>query len=209
MSSRDDRGPVSENAPTTTGGHRVRDLIVTENITLDGVIDASAGWFDPAGAEDVDRSDQLAALAEQREAAGAFLVGRRTFEQMRSYWPGQVGHDESGVAEYLDRVHKHVVSTTLEDPGWEPTTVLRGPLAEDIAALKAAPGADIVTTGSITLVHALIAQGLVDEYRLFVYPVVVGRGARLFEDATDVPPLHLVESRPFRAGVVLLRYRPA
>src|SRR3954451_7850820 len=113
MSSRDDRGPVSENAPTTTGGHRVRDLIVTENITVDGVIDASAGWFDPAGADDADRSDQLAALAAQREAGDAFLVGRRTFEQRRSYWPDQVGRDESGVADYLDRVHKYVVSTTL------------------------------------------------------------------------------------------------
>jgi len=187
----------------------VRDLVVTENITLDGVIDASERWFSPAGGDDVDRSDQTAALTEQREAADAFLTGRRTFEQMRGYWPAQVGRDETGVAAYLDRVQKYVVSSTLEDPGWEPTTVLRGPLANEIAALKAAPGADIVVTGSITLVHALVAEGLVDEYRLFVYPVVVGRGARLFEDAAGVPPLALVESRAFRSGVVLLRYRPA
>src|SRR3954451_24823158 len=188
---------------------RVRDLVITENITLDGVIDASEGWFSPANAGEQDMSDLVAALAEQREAADAFLVGRRTFEQMRSYWPDQVGRDESGVAGYLDRVHKYVVSTTLEDPGWEPSTVLRGPLEDDVAALKAEPGADIVTTGSITLVHALIAAGLVDEYRLFVYPVVVGAGARLFEDASGHPPLTLVEARAFRAGVVLLRYRPA
>jgi dihydrofolate reductase len=187
----------------------VRDLIVTENVTLDGVVDASAGWFDPAGGDDVDRSDQLDALTGQREAADAFLVGRRTFEQMRSYWPGRTDDDDTGVAAYLERVHKYVVSATLEDPGWEPATVLRGPLEDDVAALKAAPGADIVTTGSITLVHALIAAGLVDEYRLFVYPVVVGAGARLFADATGHPPLTLVEARPFRAGVVLLRYRPA
>ena len=186
----------------------MRDLIVTENITLDGVIDASAGWFGPSGAGDADDSDQIAAIAEQREAADAFLVGRVTFEQMRSYWPDRAD-DESGISAYLDRVAKYVVSTTLGDPGWEPTTVLRGPLEEDIAALKAEPGADIVTTGSITLVHALVATGLVDEYRLFVHPVVVGRGARLFEDATNVPPLERVESRPFRSGVVLLRYRPA
>ncbi len=184
----------------------MRDLIVTQNITLDGVIDASAGWFGPAGAEDADHSDLIAALATQREAADAFLAGRRTFEQMRSYWPKQTD-DDTGVAAYLDTVHKYVVSRTLEDPGWEPTTILRGPLDEDIADLKAAPGADIVVTGSITLVHDLIAQGLVDEYRLFVYPVVLGRGARLFEDATNVPALELVESRAFRSGVVLLRYR--
>jgi dihydrofolate reductase len=187
---------------------RVRDLVITENITLDGVIDASAGWFAPAGAGDVDSSDQIEAIAEQREAGDAFLVGRRTFEQMRSYWPNRTD-DETGVSAYLDRVEKYVVSTTLDDPGWEPTTVLRGPLADDIAALKAASGADIVTTGSITLVHALIAEGLVDEYRLFVYPVVVGAGARLFPDGAGHPRLDLVEARPFRSGVVLLRYRPA
>ena len=184
----------------------MRNLIVTENITLDGVIDAAGGWFGPAGTEDVDESDQIAAIAEQRAGADAFLCGRVTFEQMRGYWPQQTD-DETGVGAYLDRVEKYVVSRTLEDPRWEPTTVLRGPLAADIAALKAAPGADIVVTGSITLVHALIAQRLVDEYRLFVYPVVLGRGRRLFEDATEMPALALVESRAFRSGVVLLRYR--
>ena len=184
----------------------MRDLIVTENITLDGVIDAAGGWFAPAGTEDVDESDQIAAIAEQREAADAFLTGRVTFEQMRGFWPTRAD-DETGIAGYLDRVRKYVVSRTLGDPGWEPTTVLRGPLEHDIAQLKAEPGADIVVTGSITLVHDLIAQGLVDEYRLFVYPVVLGRGARLFEDATNVPALELVESRAFRSGVVLLRYR--
>jgi dihydrofolate reductase len=105
-------------------------------------------------------------------------------------------------------VPKYVVSSTLEDPAWEPTTVLRGPLEDDVAALKAAPGADIVVTGSITLVHDLIAAGLVDEYRLFVYPVVVGRGARLFADGTRLPSLRLLATRPFRSGVVLLRHRP-
>src|SRR3954454_13745375 len=188
--------------------HSVGDLVITENITLDGVIDASGNWFAPAGGGDVDRSDQEEALAEQREAADAFLVGRRTFEQMRSYWPNRTD-DETGVSAYLDRVAKYVVSTTIDDPGWAPTTVLRGPLDEDVAALKAAPGRDIVTTGSITLAHALVAQGLVDEYRLFVYPVVLGTGARLLPAGAGPPRLDLVEARPFRAGVVLLRYRPA
>jgi dihydrofolate reductase len=187
----------------------MRDLIVTENITLDGVIDAADDWFGPAGTGDADQSDMIAAIAEQREAADAFLTGRVTFETMRSYWPKLVGDDETGVAEYLNRVPKYVVSSTLEDPDWGPTTVLRGPLEEDIAALKAAPGADIVVTGSMTLVHALGAAALVDEYRLFVYPVVVGRGTRLFPDGARVPRLDLAETRPFRSGVVLLRYRVA
>jgi dihydrofolate reductase len=183
----------------------MRKLIVTENITLDGVIDASEGWFASTDA-DADRSDVVEAIREHREAADAFLVGRRTFEQMRGYWPQQTD-DPTGISEYLDRVAKFVVSTTLAEPGWENTTVLSGPLAEEIAQLRNAPGADIVCTGSITLVDALITAGVVDEYRLFVYPVVLGRGRRLFDGATGVPALRLVEARPFRSGIVLLDYK--
>jgi dihydrofolate reductase len=80
---------------------------------------------------------------------------------------------------------------------------------DEIQALKSKPGGDIVTSGSIALAHALVAAGVVDEYRLFVYPVVLGRGARLFADGTEVPRLRLVETRPFRSGIVLLRYRGA
>jgi dihydrofolate reductase len=177
----------------------MRDLIVTENITLDGVIDASAGWFDPANAED--QSDLIAALAEQREAADAVLTGRTTFESMRSYWPQQTD-DQTGVSEYLNRVHKYVLSSTLEAPQWEPTTILRS--FDEIAALKQADGGDIVVTGSLTLVPELMRRELVDEYRLFVYPTAVGEGQRLF---TRPLSLRLVETRAFRAGVVLLRYR--
>jgi len=106
----------------------MRDLIVTENITLDGVIDATEGWFAPAGDDaDVDESDVVDVIREHREAADAFLVGRVTFEQMRGYWPLQTD-DATGISDYLNRVSKYVVSGTLEDPGWEPTTVLSGPL---------------------------------------------------------------------------------
>ena len=183
----------------------MRDLVVTENITLDGVIDASEGWFSPAEDGDVDQSDVIAALREQSEAADAVLFGRVTFEEMRGYWPHQ-GDDTTGIRDHLDRVAKYVVSSTLVDPKWQNTTVLGGDLLNEIRRLKSAPGRDIVTTGSITLVHCLVAAGLVDEYRLFVHPVVLGRGRRLFTDA-DVPDLELVQTRPFRSGVVLLRYR--
>jgi dihydrofolate reductase len=172
----------------------MRKLVVTENITLDGVIDASEGWFAPAGAEEVDQSDLSAALREQADAADALLVGRVTFEEFRGYRPLQTD-DDTGVAEYLNNVSKYVVSSTMKDPGWERSTVLSGDLEENVRELKGRSGKDIVVTGSITLVHELIPLGLVDEYRLFVYPVVVGRGARLFEDATNVPTLKLVETR--------------
>ncbi len=90
----------------------MRDLIITENITLDGVIDAAEGWFAPAGDEDVDQSDIIAALAEQREAADAFLVGRTTFEEMRGYWPHQTD-DPTGITDYLNRVSKYVHPVVL------------------------------------------------------------------------------------------------
>ena len=187
----------------------MRDLIITENITLDGVVEATDNWFGPAGSPpEVDQSDHERAIREQREAADAFLVGRVTYEQMRSYWPQQT-EDTTGISDYLNKVNNYVVSTTLRDPQWEPTTVLRGAVDEVIRSLKSLPGKDIVTTGSITLVHRLIAAGLVDEFRLFVYPVVVGRGRRLFPDGTSLTTLHPVENRRFRSGVTLLRYRTA
>ncbi|MEV0697986.1 dihydrofolate reductase family protein [Saccharopolyspora sp. NPDC050389] len=182
----------------------MRKLVVTENITVDGVIDMACGWFDPLD-NDGDQSDITAALTEQREAADALLVGRNTFVDFREFWPKQTD-DTTGVSDYLNAVDKYVVSSTLTEPGWQNSTVLRGPLVDEVAALKAAPGRDIVATGSIRLVHALIAANLVDEYRLFVFPVAVGHGARLF-DSTNVE-LELLETRPFVSGVVLLRYAP-
>jgi dihydrofolate reductase len=187
----------------------MRTLAVTENITLDGVIDAAEGWFGPAGTDDeVDRSDLEEALREQREAADALLVGRVTFEQLRGFWPERTD-DPTGTSEYLNRVPKYVVSRTLREPGWANSTVLSGELAEEVAALKSRDGRDIVATGSMDVVRQLVREGLVDEYRLFVYPVVLGRGQRLFDGATGMPRLELVETRRFRSGVVLLRYGPA
>lgn len=139
-------------------------------------------------------------------AADAFLVGRVTFEQMRGFWPKQT-EDTTGVSDYLNRVSKYVVSSTLHDPDWVHSTVLSGDLDEGIRELKSQPGGDIVTTGSITLVHRLVAAGLVDQYRLFVYPVVLGSGARLFAEATSVPGLQLDQAQPFRSGIVALTYQ--
>jgi dihydrofolate reductase len=155
--------------------------------------------------DEVDQSDINEALRKQAGAADAVLLGRVTFEEMRGYWPLQTD-DETGVTEYLNSVAKYVVSSTMKDPEWERSTVFSGDLEVDVRDLKGKAGKDIVVTGSITLVHELIRLGLVDEYRLFVYPVVLGRGARLFEDATSVPKLKLVDGRPFRSGVVLTSY---
>ena len=182
-------------------------LVITENITLDGVIDLSDGWFTPAtGAEE--EADHLAVLHEQDRTADAMLLGRRTFEDFRGYWPQQTS-DPTGISDYLNRATKLVVSATLAEPGWENTVVLHGSVVDEVNRLKAQPGRDVVCTGSIRLARSLVQAELVEEYRLFVYPTVVGRGRRLFPDGTAVPRLRLLESRSFRSGVVLLRYEPA
>jgi dihydrofolate reductase len=186
----------------------MRELIVTENITVDGVIDMAKGWFDPAGPPGVDTSDLQQVLREQGAASDALLLGRQTFEDFRGYWPLQTD-DTTGTTDYLNQVAKYVVSSTLQDPEWENTTVLRGDPIEEVRALKAMPGdLDIIATGSMQLVTALVASGLVDEYRLFVYPFVAGEGQRLFADATELGALRLVEAQSYRSGVVQLRYRP-
>jgi dihydrofolate reductase len=183
-------------------------IVVTENATLDGVIEQVGDWFSPAGDDtETDDSDILATLREQMRTEAALLLGRKTFESFRGYWPAQPG-DTTGITAHLNRVSKYVLSSTLDEPAWENTTVLRGELAEEVRALKARVGGEIGVTGSITLVHGLIAAALVDEYRLFVYPLAVGRGRRLFEDTTNVRRLELVQAKPYRSGVVLLTYRP-
>ena len=186
----------------------MRTLAITQNTTVDGSIEMLGDWFDPQGQAGVDNSDLIEEIHRQDERADAFLVGRRTFEDLRGYWPG-LEDDPTGVSAYLDQVQKYVVSSTLTEPGWQRTTVLGGDPVEQVRALKEQPGADIVVTGSITLCHALIGAGLVDEYRLFTYPVVQGRGRRLFPDGAAAAQLRLVEGRVFRSGVTYSRYAQA
>lgn len=181
-------------------------LVVTENVTLDGVVDLSDDWFRPAGADGAHDRELEAELRRQDETCDAMLLGRRTFEAFRSYWPAQ--HDDTtGITAQLNSVTKYVVSSTMDDPGWQNSVVLRGPLADDVARLRDAPGADLVVTGSVSVVHRLVAAHAVDEYRLFVHPAVGAAGRRLFE-VSEPGALRLEEARPFASGVVLLRYVP-
>ena len=181
----------------------MRTLAITQNITADGSIEMLDDWFDAQG--QADQSELLEENRRQREAADAFLCGRQTFTDLRGYWP-TLTDDRTGVTAYLNGVSKYVVSSTLGDPEWENTTVLSGDPVEQVRELKSAPGADIVVTGSITLVHALVRAGLVDEYRLFLVPVVQGRGRRLFPDGHDLTGLRLVEAAAYRSGGGFLRY---
>jgi dihydrofolate reductase len=181
----------------------LRTLAITQNMTLDGAIEMLDDWFDPQG--QADSSDLLEELHRQDRTTDGFLVGRQTFEDLRRYWP-QLTDDPTGIADYLNRVRKYVVSSTMTDPQWQNSTVLSGDPVAEVGALKEQPGQDIVATGSITLCHALIGAGLVDEYRLFVYPVVQGRGRRLFPDGFHDVKLRLVEANAFRSGITYSRY---
>lgn len=178
----------------------MRDLIVTENITLDGVIDAQGEWFSPYGGDDI-----TAVNREHMAAADAALLGRVTYKEFAGYWPAQTD-DTTGVSDYLNRTTKYVVSSSLTTVAWQNTTILSGPLTDSIATLKRQPGKDIVATGSVTLVQSLLRENLIDAYRLFVHPVVLGHGRRLFPDGID-SKLRLTDTKTFRSGIVLLSYR--
>ena len=183
----------------------MRRLAMTQNVTLDGSIEMLGDWFNPRGQAGQDNSDLLEEVHRQDSKADGLLAGRRTFEDLRGYWPRQ-SDDPTGITRYLNRVQKYVVSSTMTDPEWQNSTVLSGDPVEEVHALKELPGQDIVVTGSIMLCHTLIEAGVVDEYRLFVYPVVQGRGRRLFPDGLALPELRLLEAKAFRSGTAYWRY---
>lgn len=180
----------------------MRTLAVTQNITLDGRIEMLGDWFDPQ-----DQDEKLAAeLQRHDEQNDAVLLGRQTFEDFRGFWPLQTD-DTTGAHDHLNQVQKYVYSSTLTDPQWQNSTVLTGDLGRVIPELKQADGQDIVVTGSIQLTHALFSAGLVDEIRLFTYPVVQGRGKRLFPEEFAAPEVERLDTRTFSAGVTYASYR--
>lgn len=182
----------------------MRRLLLTENITADGRIEMLDDWFDPSPTGEI--QDWLDAMDRLGASSDAVVLGRQTFEDFRGYWPD---HTDEPAGAYLDQVQKYVVSSSMSDPQWHNSTILPGDPIEEVRRLKAAEGADITLTGSITLAHAVLAAGLVDEIRLLVFPAVQGRGRGLVAEGTAFPSLELLESQTFRSGVVLLRYEVA
>jgi dihydrofolate reductase len=167
-------------------------IVVSENITLDGVIQ------DPAGDEGFkhggwvghvqDRPAVGKAVLDDAMGAEAELYGRHTYEYLAARWPSR----EGALADRLNTMPKYVVSSTLEDPEWNNSTVLKGDVAEQVAKLKQELDGEIVVPGSIQLVRTLLEHDLVDELRLLVYPVVLGSGERLFQESDDAKPLRLL-----------------
>ena len=179
----------------------MRTLAITQNVTADGAVEMLGDWFDPT-AEDGQVTEAMNRFTERSDA---LLLGRRTFEDFRGFWPKQTD-DHTGITDELNRVQKYVVSSTMTDPQWQNSTILSGDWLARVAELKKQPGGDIGVTGSIRVCHALIEAGLVDEYRLFVYPVVQGRGRRLFPEGFEADRLRVVDVAGFDSGVTLLHY---
>jgi dihydrofolate reductase len=192
----------------------MRKLVVLEYVSLDGVIQAPghagedpAGGFEHGGWTAPFMGDHRRYVAESFHAADAFLFGRLTYEIFADYWP-TVTDPADDIARALNTRPKYVASTSLTDPAWAGTTVLGGELAAEVAKLRSQPGREVLVVGSSQLVQTLMANGLVDEYRLMVHPIVVGGGKKLFRDGAAITPMQLVDLRATASGLVLLTYRP-
>jgi dihydrofolate reductase len=186
----------------------MRKLIVTQFVSLDGVMEGPGGENPDLGAWtfQFDRGDDGNQFKlDEVMAADALLLGRRTYEGFAAAWPGRT--DEAGFADKFNSMPKYVVSTTLENPEWNNSHVIA---VEDIAGLKDGGDGDILVNGSNTLMQALMEHDLVDEYRLMVHPIVLGSGKRLFGDGRPRTTLRLTDCRPVGPdGVVVLTYEPA
>jgi dihydrofolate reductase len=186
-------------------------IVVTEFISLDGVIEAPGGGEDYKHAGwtfEIDRGEEgdkfkLDELVE----AEAQLLGRVTYEGFAAAWPTM--EDGAGFAEKMNGMPKYVVSSTLAEASWENTTILRGDLADEVAKLHREIDGVILVAGSAQLVQGLLERDLVDELRLMVFPVLLGEGKRLFGDVSGMKPLNLVDSKTLGAGIALLTYEPA
>jgi dihydrofolate reductase len=169
----------------------MRPLIVVEQVTLDGVMEGLCA------------DEDLAAAAVQRTTS-AYLLGRRTYESMAAYWPQQPASDD--VAEHFNSTPKYVVSRTLNWPKWQNTQVLGGDVATSVNSLKSRDVGNIVVFGSGMLVQELIARDLVDGYRLYLHPVLLGRGRRLFRELEQATRLRLVDYQATDGGALVLNY---
>jgi dihydrofolate reductase len=180
-----------------------------QNASLDGVVQdpdgaegfARGGWFVRSGGADLDAWGKIA--LDEAIGARAWLLGRRSYEYFGSRWRVRTGP----LAERLDALPKYVVSSTLTDPDWNNSTVLRGDVVAEVATLKREVEGEIVVPASYRLARTLIAHDLVDELRMVVFPVVLGEGERLFDTTTGSKTLHLVDSKRLGDGLVFLTYR--
>ena len=175
----------------------MRQLVVTEFVSLDGVMGEPQDWSFPYANDEF-----MAFKREELWASDIQLLGRKTYEGFAEAWPTRQGE----FADRLNAAPKYVVSTTLASADWNNSRIIRKNVAAEIRKLKAGDGPSILVHGSRTLVQTLLAERLADELRLLVYPLVLGAGLRLFD--VDSFKFRLLETRPFATGVVALRFAP-
>lgn len=187
----------------------MRKITATFFTSLDGVVESPEEWHFPYF------NDEMGdALGAGMARADIFLYGRKTYDTMAAAWPereaaGDAAGDDAPFAKTLGDTRKIVVSSTPLELMWRNSEQLEADLVDGVTALKDEPGGDIAISGSVSVVRQLLAAGLLDELQLFVDPVAVGRGMRLFEESDAAIPLRLVSSQTFETGVVHLVYAPA
>jgi dihydrofolate reductase len=184
-------------------------IVVTEFVSLDGVIEAPGGGEDfkhGGWSFEIERGEEgnKFKLDETMES-DALLLGRRTYEGFAAAWPSREGE----FADKFNNMPKYVVSSTLEEPEWNNSTVLKGDLADEVSKLRKEQDGNIVVHGSAQLVQALVEHDLVDEVRLMVFPIVLGSGKRLFGETSDKKRLRLSDSKTVGDGVAILVYESA
>jgi dihydrofolate reductase len=183
-------------------------IVISENVSLDGVVQdptgeegfTRGGWFVEVG--DRDREEWAKVELDEALRAEALLLGRRSDEFFGSRWSSRSGE----FADRLNSLTKYVVSSTLQDPVWNNSTVLEGDVVHEVSALKEKLNGEILVYASRQLVHTLIEHDLVDQLRLMVYPVVLGAGDRLFGETSDKKPMRLLDTRTVGAGLAYLTY---
>ena len=183
-------------------------IVISENVSLDGVFEDPAGvegfrrggWIGRVG--DRGREEAARVLLDEALGAEALLLGRRSYEFFAARWPSRSGE----LADRLNGLPKYVVSSTLEDPGWNNSTVLKGDGVNEVSKLKQALDGEIVVYASLQLVRTLIEHDLVDELRLMIYPVVLGAGARLFGETREKKPMRLVDTQTVGSDLAFLTY---
>jgi dihydrofolate reductase len=186
----------------------MRKIIVTEFITLDGVIEAPGGNETPhphGGWQTGYHAPETGKYKiDELSAVDALLLGKNTYETFAAYWPGETGNAFAGP---INRMPKYVVSRSLQKAEWNNSHILRD-VARDVAALKKTDGGDILVYGSATLVKALLHHDLIDELRLMVFPLSIGGGLRLFDNNRELKKFRLKHSRTIDNGVLILEYEP-
>jgi dihydrofolate reductase len=196
------RHPVNEKED------QVGRIVVTEFVSLDGVME------DPGGAEDYkhggwtfqfDRGEGDKFKLDETMSSAALLLGRKTYEGFAAAWPSRT--DDMGFADKFNSMPKYVVSSTLENPEWNNSTVLSGDLKDEVAKVREEVDGDVVVHGSAQLVQGLVENDLVDELRLMVFPVVLGSGKRVFGETSDQKRFELADSKAVGDGIAILTYR--